>query len=217
MTSPSPLRLPWPLWAILVAIILPELVLMAADAGLIGSSRWRYSALSYGAFWAGILGDWRPNYTGQSFAMFFSYSFLHAGISHLAGNAAALVWLGPMVARQLRPWAIFVLYGASVLGGALAFGAMSTSASPMVGASGAVFGLAGAALVLACLDRPDKAWRWGLGGTGLLVALNALIWWIQDGQLAWETHLGGFVVGAALAWALPKRGSYSTASSPANV
>lgn len=216
MTPTSPFHLPWPIALVLALITLPELVLTAADKGLIGSAGWRYVALSNGAFWAGILEDWHPNYPGQSFAMFFSYSFLHAGLGHLLGNAAGLIWLGPLVARHLRVRAVLLLYGACVLGGGLAFGALTQSTAPMVGASGAIFGLAGAALMLACLDRPDKALHWGIGGTLALVVLNAVIWWLQGGQLAWETHLGGFVVGAALAWALPKRADHAV-SSPASV
>ena len=29
----------------------------------------------------------------------------------------------------------------------------------------------------------------------MLVALNAVMWWSLNGQLAWQTHLGGFITG----------------------
>jgi len=195
---------------LLGVIVLPELVLLMADAGWIGSRRWRSQAYTYGAFWAGILGDgWTPNYTAQPFTMFFSYSFLHAGPGHLFGNAVALAWLGGIAAERLTPWQLIGLYTGSALGGALAFAALSSSISPMVGASGAIFGLAGAWLVWAWQDQPDAAHAWRFAGqmVVLVIGLNAAIWYLQDGQLAWETHMGGFLVGAALAAALPRRGS----------
>ena len=33
-----------------------------------------------------------------------------------------------------------------------------------------------------------------------LVALNVILWLATGGQLAWQTHLGGFLAGAVLAW-----------------
>ena len=40
--------------------------------------------------------------------------------------------------------------------------------------------------------------------------LNLLLWWAMDGQLAWETHLGGFLAGwvmALLADPRPREGA----------
>lgn len=208
--TPTPDRPPlisWPVVVLIVLIILPEVVLLMADAGWIGSRRWRPQAYTYGAFWAGILGDWIPNYTAQPFAMFFSYSFLHAGPGHLFGNVVALAWLGQIAHERLTPRHLLGLYTGSILGGALAFAALSTSFVPMVGASGAIFGLAGAWLVWAWQDQPDRTHAWRFAGQMVLlvIVLNAAIWYLQDGNLAWETHLGGFVAGAALASVLPRR------------
>jgi len=190
-----------------VLIITPELILQASDAGWVGSRRWRHLAYTYGGFWTGLLGDWRPNYLLQPFAMFFSYSFLHAGLGHLLGNFGVLIWLGHTACTHLRPWHVLGLYAGAVLGGALAFAALSATFSPMVGASGAIFGLAGAWVVWTWQDQPNAraAWVYAFQMVTLVIALNAVTWGLQGGQLAWETHLGGFVVGAALAWALPRK------------
>jgi membrane associated rhomboid family serine protease len=71
----------------------------------------------------------------------------------------------------------------------------------MVGASGALFGLA--AEVVVAEVRRVRRWSTqllrGLGLVILLLALNAAVWLLQGGQLAWETHLGGFLAGLALA------------------
>ena len=78
----------------------------------------------------------------------------------------------------------------------------------MVGASGALFGLAGAwaALDWRARHRADPrgaARRAALVAAGLL-ALNLLGWLMEDGVLAWQTHLGGALAGAGVAlWMRP--------------
>jgi membrane associated rhomboid family serine protease len=41
----------------------------------------------------------------------------------------------------------------------------------------------------------------------LLVVMNLVLWWAMSGQLAWQTHLGGFLAGAVAAALLGERGS----------
>ena len=136
--------------AIAVVCCAIEGVLLAADHGWIGSARWRPLAYQNAGFWAGLLRDWRPNYAAQPYLMFVSYSVLHGGLGHLLGNMAALFALGPLVAARTGERGFLALWLVSVLGGAAAFGLLSQSPQPMVGASGALFGLAGA----------WKAWDW---------------------------------------------------------
>ena len=202
-----PIRLGLGIGLVCIAV---EAALSGADAGLWGERYWRARVYENGAFWAGLLFDWRPNYAAQPGAMFLSYGFLHGGPWHLLGNMAALALLlrnlGPRLdaARLLALWA-----GASV-GGGLAFAALGPVPVPMVGASGALFGLAGAwlvwdaaALKAAGLSR-RPVWRALL----ILVLLHPVLWLAQAGMLAWQTHLGGFLAGAALARATgPARGS----------
>jgi membrane associated rhomboid family serine protease len=77
------------------------------------------------------------------------------------------------------------------------FGLMAPDLRPMVGASGALFGLAGALLSWAYVDR--FTFRQGLlpvvQAVALLIVLNLVLWWAMAGQLAWQTHLGGFLAG----------------------
>ena len=80
--------------AINVAI---ELILTASDLGWGGNGGLRQSVYQNGAFWAGLLHNWRPNYEAQPWTMFVSYAFLHGGLAHLAGNMLTLWILGRMV------------------------------------------------------------------------------------------------------------------------
>lgn len=187
--------------AVVVASALPELILQGADHGLWGTGRWRQTAYANGGFWAGLLRDWQPNYPVQPVTMFFTYGFLHAGLFHLILNMLTLMGLGSAVADRAGTKRFGLIYGISLLGGALGFATLSNVAQPMVGASGALFGLAGA---LSWWDYRDR----GPGIAGLrpvmmsvlwLIVLNIVMWWAMDGLLAWQTHLGGFVAGGLAA------------------
>lgn len=180
--------------------VLVELVLQGADHHLWGSTIWRAEAYQNGGFWAGLLHDWHPNYLVQPATMFLTYSLLHAGFSHLAGNMLTLWFLGDMVTTKVGGRGLIRLYALSSLGGALAFALLSHSPSPMIGASGAIFGLAGALTVWDAQDRRTQGlWNRGPLIAAALAALNLILWINASGNLAWETHFGGFVVGAAVA------------------
>jgi rhomboid protease GluP len=185
--------------ALILASLLPEAMLTLGDWGLIGTPRWRAVAYQYGAFWAGLLRDWQPNFASQPVTMFFTHAFLHAGLAHLVGNMLALGFFWLRLAPTWGNGRLLSVYALSVLGGGAGFALMSSSPAPMVGASGAIFGLAGVAAVDARRSRITN-----LGLITALVALNIVVWWWQNGQLAWQTHLGGFLAGAAVAATLKK-------------
>ena len=185
-----------------------ELVLIAADYGLVGTPRWRGLAYQNGAFWAGLLYNWRPNYAAQPGLMFVTYAFLHSGLGHLLGNMLTLIFLGPIAQERVGQRGLAALYAISAIGGAVAFAVLSDSPQPMVGASGALFGLAGAWQYWEWADRRHAGRRtWPVWRTVLgLVFLNAVLWLWMDGSLAWETHLGGFIAGWLGAMVLGRMG-----------
>jgi membrane associated rhomboid family serine protease len=83
------------------------------------------------------------------------------------------------------------------VGGALGFALLSRVVAPMVGASGALFGLIGA---LIAWDYADLRARGAspapvVKAIAWLTVLNLALWWAMNGHLAWQTHLGGFVAG----------------------
>ena len=183
-------------WVIVLCCTV-ELVLQGADHRLWGSVLWRSMAYQYGGFWPGLLADWQPNFRFQPMLMFGTYAFLHSGLGHLMGNMVTLA----VVARRMACGAagFLALYGLSMLGGTAGFALLPHGTAPMVGASGAIFGLAGALALDDMLHRPHNRWlRLALILTGLFV-LNLITWAMQGGNLAWQAHLGGFVTGFAVA------------------
>lgn len=186
------------IWALIVLCSAIEAVLSASDLGLFGAGRLRRIVWDYGGFWPGLLHrSWQPNYPGQGAAMFLTYGFLHGGLAHLAVNMMTLWSLGRVVAERVGARGFLILYVVAILGGGLGFGLLAPTLSPMVGASGALFGLAGGIMAWAYVDRFTWAQAlWPVARAALLlIGLNLVLWWAMAGQLAWETHLGGFVAG----------------------
>jgi len=108
-----------------------------------------------------------------------------------------LFWLGPMVMDRLGTSKFFAIWAISALGGAIAFALLSNGVRPMVGASGSIFGLMGAHIMLNYVHagRIPAA----LSLTAALVALNIVTFIVEDGLLAWQTHLGGYIAGGLAA------------------
>lgn len=182
-------------------------MLQGADLGLWGTPQWRN--LAYGAFgfWPGLLQGWPPAYPLQPAAMFVTHGFLHVGLWHLAVNLIALWSLGPALIARAGQAAFLWLYLASLLGGALGFARLSQTPLPMVGASGALFGLMGAMLVWTLRDRRRRGQSLGPVWLGLatLGGLNLMLWALAGDGMAWQTHLGGFLAGLAGALWLDRR------------
>ena len=198
---------------IFVLSCLPELTIQAAEWGLWSPDvpRFRQFVYQYGAFWPGLLRDWRPNYAGQPELMFLTYGFLHAGLWHLALNMMTLFSLGTVLVERLGQRRFLLIYCLSILGGAAGYALLSAGVQPMVGASGALFGLAAGVIGCDTNDRiargePLSSLLVRLGqAAAALILLNVLMYWTMGGRLAWQTHLGGFAAGW-LAIALLDRG-----------
>lgn len=190
------------LLVILIISTIIELVLQGADRGIWGAPRWRALAYEYGGFWRGLLGTWQPNYTAQPAIMFASYGFLHGGFIHLLFNMITLISLGRLVIERAGHLRFLAIYALVLLGGATGFALLSTAVRPMVGASGALFGLVGILLAWEYKSRRlvDEALGPVLQVIAILIAINLVMYWAMDGNLAWETHLGGFITGWLAGW-----------------
>lgn len=184
-----------------------EGLLKLSDYGLFGPERLRSLAYDYAGFWPGLLRDWVPNYPSQPYVMFLTYGFLHNGFTHLIVNMITLWSLGQAVIQRVGVRGFALLYLASIFGGAAGYALLSSGVQPMVGASGALFGLAGGILAWMYVDR--FTFRQGLlpvaQAVALLIVLNVILWWAMNGQLAWQTHLGGFLAGWIMALLIDPR------------
>lgn len=149
-----------------------------------------------------------------------THALLHGGVIHLVGNLIFLMVLGSRVNALVGHVWMIVLYPLLAVGAALTQMASVAGQPPaaMLGASGAVMGLAGMYMILFPAHKVHMvAWlRWGLlAGFHLSASIFTVRgFWVvlfyisfdvvmtllavEDGVAHWA-HLGGFIVGAVLA------------------
>ncbi|MFJ2551789.1 rhomboid family intramembrane serine protease [Microbacterium sp. NPDC087591] len=122
--------------------------------------------------------------------------FVHGGFVHLALNMLALWMLGQSLEPMLGRARYLALYLISGLGGSVMV-ALIAPESPTVGASGAIFGLMAALLIIGR--------HIGANVTGILVILGInFAFGFFAGGISWQAHLGGAIVGALVAFILTR-------------
>lgn len=172
--------------ALSVLVYLAELA-QGGDVNGTGSSIYQDGAL-YGPLVAH--GDWWRLLTS---------AFLHYGPVHLLMNMLALWWFGPALESYLGRFRFLLLYVVSGLAGS-AGALLLTPLSPTVGASGAIFGILGAALVL------ERQGTYVFGGSVLgLIVINLAFTFFVPG-ISKGGHIGGMVGGGLGILALSRLG-----------
>jgi membrane associated rhomboid family serine protease len=119
--------------------------------------------------------------------------FTHVQLWHIGFNMLALYILGPQLEMVLGRARFLALYLLSGLTGSAFVYWLAEERSVTVGASGAIFGLMAALLIVAVKVRGD------VQALLTLVAVNIVITVLGAGFISWQGHLGGFVGGLILA------------------
>lgn len=122
-------------------------------------------------------------------------AFLHGGLFHIGSNMLALWLFGPSLEGALGRLRFAALYLVAALGGSVVSYAFADPRTASLGASGAVFGLFGAQLVV------NRKLGRDLTGLYVLLALNLGLGFAVAG-IDWHAHLGGLATGTVLALAL---------------
>ncbi len=121
-------------------------------------------------------------------------AFLHGGILHLLFNMYALYLFGPQLEAAFGHVRFAVLYVLSALGGSAVSYLFANPVQPSLGASGAVFGILGATLVV------SRRLRYDVRGVTVLIGINLALGFVIEG-IDWRAHLGGLITGMAVAYA----------------
>jgi membrane associated rhomboid family serine protease len=173
---------------VLIAInVIVFLVEIASSNGGLGSSGGQVS-VDFGLFGPFVAeGEWYRLLTS---------GFLHAGIVHIGFNMLLLYFLGRLLEPALGTPRFLVLYFASLLAGS--FGALVAQPNVLtIGASGAIFGLAGATFVIARGRGMDAL----AGQVGFLILFN-LVFSFAAPHVSIGGHVGGLAGGVLCALAI---------------
>lgn len=182
--------------AVLTGLLVAANLVMFVVAAATRRSVWQdlgvrqYDIMGNGALWApgiNVEGEWWRLFTG---------GFLHANILHVGFNVLLLGLLGAPLERRLGSLRFSLLYVTALLSGSLGAVLVSPRAFT-VGASGAVFGLMGAHLMV---SRAAGRRARDSGVMGLLV-LNLITTFLFP-NISIGGHIGGLVGGLLASWIL---------------
>ncbi|TQL46531.1 membrane associated rhomboid family serine protease [Homoserinimonas aerilata] len=141
----------------------------------------------------GALLYWAPYTEIQPWRMI-TTMFVHSEQSflHILFNMYSLWIFGRILEHMIGRGRFLALYFLSGIGGSIAV-LLLAPATPVIGASGAIFGLLGAFFVI----------QRGLGGNSIqlvvVIGINLVIGFVVPG-IAWQAHIGGLIVGALVAF-----------------
>jgi len=150
----------------------------------------------------------------------FLHMFAHGGFFHLGMNALALLEIGGLVTARLGSlgmgWARAMLaYGLAGLSSMIFYLSFHPQSNvPMIGASGAIYGLVGLLLGMRLIEELELVQFSKLPAALAEFVKNNLLFLMLlliggalagiGGQVAWEAHLGGFLFGLCVGpWLLP--------------
>jgi membrane associated rhomboid family serine protease len=125
---------------------------------------------------------------GNQYWRLLTSAFLHENFLHIGFNMYLLYLLGLMLEPSIGSLRFATIYFTSLLAGA--FGALFATANPSLGASGAIFGLMGAAVV-ELRARGISVMQSGIGG---LIVINLVLSFAIP-NISVGDHIGGLIGG----------------------
>ncbi len=211
--NPPAFNLPGPILILGVALIVVHTI-----RSYLLSDEWDYWVLNVFAF-VPVFYQASPDQLVEPLAIYWSpltHGFLHGDWTHLLVNLVWLAAFGSAVARRLGAgrFVIFMVFG-TLAGAGAHYLFHEMSYSPVIGASGAVSACMGAAVRFAfapgqpisvAMTRPAVSLLQSLSNRSIMAFV--LIWFGFnflvgsgiiplgiEGQIAWEAHMGGFLLG----------------------
>jgi membrane associated rhomboid family serine protease len=138
-------------------------------------------------------GSWMPGVSDGAFWQLMTSAFTHAEIWHIGFNMLALWVLGPQLEAAIGRVRFLSLYLLSALAGSTMVYWLADPHGSTIGASGAVFGLMGALLVVAFKVGGD------VRSILMWIGINVVITVVGSSFISWQGHLGGLIGGMLIA------------------
>lgn len=143
-------------------------------------------------------GTWYPGVSDGAYWQLLTSAFTHVEVLHVAFNMFALWVLGPQLEHAFGRARFVALYLVSALAGSALVYAATPQFQATLGASGAIFGLMAALLVVALRTRM------AVSSILVWIGINAVLT-LSVANISWQGHLGGFIggllVASAIVWA----------------
>lgn len=199
---------PLPVSVIVLALAIfgIEMVLTAADRGLVGgpaATGWRLATIERFGFYQPLMGWMIETGTlrGDYMLRFITFPFIHATFTHALFVLVFLLAMGKLVGEVLADWAVLaIFFGASVLG-ALVYGMVWETRVMLYGGYPGAYGLVGAFTFILWAGLAGQAR--GLQAFTLiafLMGIQLVFGLLFGGGISWVAEMTGFVAGFVIAF-----------------
>ncbi|MFD5148432.1 rhomboid family intramembrane serine protease [Streptomyces sp. NPDC058401] len=145
-----------------------------------------------GRYWEQVGGPVEGVSTGEYYRLL-SSAFLHVKLWHIFGNMLALWYIGGPLEQALGRARYLAVYLLSALGGSAVVYLLTPENVPTLGASGAVFGVLGATVVLA------RRMRYEMRPLITMAVFMLVLTFAPGLNVSWQAHIGGLITGALVA------------------
>ncbi len=149
---------------------------------------------------------WPDIFYNHEYYRLLTCAFIHFGFSHLFNNMLVLAYIGDNLERALGTVKYTILYLAAAIGSSLISAGWNMMHDDLIisgGASGAVFGVVGALLIIVIRNRGRLE---DLSSRQLaLFAVFSIYHGVTSAGIDNAAHIGGFLIGAVLAAVLYRR------------
>lgn len=178
---------PW-IAGITAVVYLLQMVDQYALGGALGVQSWLmlYAPYLYPSL-TGTFEPWR----------LLTVALVHSGLWHVGLNMLSLWMIGRILEPVIGSSRFLVLYLLSAFGGSVAVALLSFT-TPVVGASGAIFGLLGALLVIGRRLGGD------IRGILVVLGINLLLGFLPGFNVSWQGHVGGLITGLVVGLVLAR-------------
>lgn len=132
---------------------------------------------------------WAPGVADGAVWQVITSGFVHVDLLHILSNMLILWFIGPNLEQILGRSRFIAMYVLSLIGGSTVVMWLSGESTTSLGASGAIFGLLGALLILSIRTKGD------IRGVLMWIGLNLVITVMGLGTISWQAHLGGLAAG----------------------
>lgn len=200
---------PLPPIVVVLALVIfgVELAVDLGKAGYVGGPDaigWRLALIRKFAFSGDVL-DWmiaRRHAPLDQLWRFVTYPFLSISFTQMLFVVVFLLALGKAVGEVFRPWAVLLVFFASAIIGALAYGLLLDDPRPLIGGFPAVYGLIGAFTFLLWVNLAATGANKYRAFTliGFLLFIQLVFSLLFGGRNDWVADFAGFLTGFGLSF-----------------
>ena len=199
--------------ALFLAIVLIEVAFYLGSKGLIGGPGaigWRQAMAERYGFNGAIL-DWMMDngrWPFEHVIRFVTYPFIHGGFTHAIFAGVMVLAIGKMVGEVFSSLATVLVFFASTIVGALAYGIILDERAWLIGAFPGVYGLIGAFTFLLWLRLGQMGARQvrAFSLIGFLLGIQLLFGLLFGGPSDWIADVAGFATGFLLSFVVSPGG-----------